>query len=114
MATTFAWQDLHTPSGDTARFEEIAGRVLAGERQAETERLRQKGHQEALSARLAQRLNRKEEEGAARLEEEEKKKTAAMLQKEQDALAPRRTRSAAASASAATAAAQREWYMQPT
>ncbi|MGH2571058.1 MAG: hypothetical protein ACRDGR_07525, partial [bacterium] len=32
MATRFAWQDLHRPSGDLVRFEEIAGRVLGGER----------------------------------------------------------------------------------
>lgn len=32
MSTTFAWQDLHRPSGDVARFDEIAGRVLADER----------------------------------------------------------------------------------
>jgi cyclic dehypoxanthinyl futalosine synthase len=32
VATRFAWQDLHRPSGDLVRFEEIAGRVLGGER----------------------------------------------------------------------------------
>jgi cyclic dehypoxanthinyl futalosine synthase len=32
VATRFAWQDLHRPSGDPVRFEEIAGRVLGGER----------------------------------------------------------------------------------
>lgn len=32
MATTFAWQDLHRPTGDPARFREVADVVLAGER----------------------------------------------------------------------------------
>jgi cyclic dehypoxanthinyl futalosine synthase len=32
VATRFAWQDLHRPSGDSVRFEEIAGRVLGAER----------------------------------------------------------------------------------
>ncbi len=32
MSTTFAWQNVHKPSGDGIRFKEIAGRALAGER----------------------------------------------------------------------------------
>jgi cyclic dehypoxanthinyl futalosine synthase len=32
MATRFAWQDLHRPSGDPLRFREIAGRALGDER----------------------------------------------------------------------------------
>jgi len=32
MATTFAWQDLHRPSGDPIRFREVAERALGGER----------------------------------------------------------------------------------
>jgi cyclic dehypoxanthinyl futalosine synthase len=32
VSTVFAWQNVHKPSGDPVRFEEIAGRVLAGER----------------------------------------------------------------------------------
>jgi cyclic dehypoxanthinyl futalosine synthase len=32
VSTTFAWQDVHKPSGDPVRFREIAGRALAGER----------------------------------------------------------------------------------
>ena len=32
MSTTFAWQNVHKPSGDPVRFEEIAGRAMAGER----------------------------------------------------------------------------------
>ncbi len=39
MSTTFAWQNLHRPSGDPARFEEIAGRVLADERVDEEDAL---------------------------------------------------------------------------
>ncbi len=32
MSTSFAWQNLHRPSGDPARFREISDRVLADER----------------------------------------------------------------------------------
>ena len=39
MATTFAWQMLHKPAGDPARFEEIAARALAGERMDEEDAL---------------------------------------------------------------------------
>jgi cyclic dehypoxanthinyl futalosine synthase len=39
MATTFAWQMLHKPAGDAARFEEIAARALAGERMDEEDAL---------------------------------------------------------------------------
>jgi cyclic dehypoxanthinyl futalosine synthase len=39
VATRFAWQDLHHPSGDPVRFEEIAGRVLGGERVDEEDAL---------------------------------------------------------------------------
>ncbi len=32
MSTTFAWQDLHRPTGDPVRFAEIADRLLSDER----------------------------------------------------------------------------------
>jgi cyclic dehypoxanthinyl futalosine synthase len=39
VSATFAWQDVHKPSGDPARFGEIADRVLAGERVGEDDAL---------------------------------------------------------------------------
>lgn len=39
MATTFAWQNLHRPSGDLAPFQEIADRVLDDERIDESDAL---------------------------------------------------------------------------
>jgi len=39
MATVFAWENLHKPSGDAARFAEVAQRVLADERVGEEEAL---------------------------------------------------------------------------
>ncbi|HMB68495.1 MAG TPA: radical SAM protein, partial [bacterium] len=39
MATTFAWQDLHKPAGDPARFAAIADGVLNGDRVDEADAL---------------------------------------------------------------------------
>lgn len=39
MATRFAWETLHKPSGDTARFDAIAARILDGDRIDEEEAL---------------------------------------------------------------------------
>jgi cyclic dehypoxanthinyl futalosine synthase len=39
MATTFAWQEIHRPSGEQARFEEIATKALEGDRIGESEAL---------------------------------------------------------------------------